>query len=75
MIGGGVLAYTLLGVAVPLGSTDFALAQFLILDPHYLGPDDVGVILSQGWCKWRDRSIFRKDAFYNFCVPLIPNRV
>lgn len=34
MIGGGVLAYTLLGVAF---NEDTGEAAFLILDPHYTG--------------------------------------
>jgi hypothetical protein len=34
MIGGGVLAYTLLGVAF---NEDTGAAAFLILDPHYTG--------------------------------------
>jgi hypothetical protein len=34
MIGGGVLAYTLLGVAINEVTGD---AAFLILDPHYTG--------------------------------------
>jgi hypothetical protein len=34
MIGGGVLAYTLLGVA---WNEDTGEAAFLILDPHYTG--------------------------------------
>eukprot|EP01122_Echinamoeba_exundans_P007951 TRINITY_DN2545_c0_g1_i1.p1 TRINITY_DN2545_c0_g1~~TRINITY_DN2545_c0_g1_i1.p1 ORF type:complete len:377 (+),score=10.95 TRINITY_DN2545_c0_g1_i1:555-1685(+) len=75
MIGGGVLAYTLLGVAIPLGSMDVTKAQFLILDPHYVGPSDTRTIISQGWFGWRNRAIFHSDAFYNFCVPLIPSRV
>lgn len=42
MIGGGVLAYTLLGVAF---NEDTGEAAFLILDPHYTG----GASLGWGW--------------------------
>ncbi len=38
MIGGGVLAYTLLGVDFNDRTGDCA---FLILDPHYTGPEDL----------------------------------
>ncbi|TYJ99214.1 putative Ufm1-specific protease [Cucumis melo var. makuwa] len=49
MIGGGVLAYTLLGVDYNEASGD---CGFLILDPHYTGSDEVKKIVSGGWaCK------------------------
>jgi len=38
MIGGGVLAYTLLGIDFNERTGDCA---FLILDPHYTGPEDL----------------------------------
>lgn len=41
MIGGGALAYTLLGVAFHEGTGE---ARFLILDPHYTGPDELDTI-------------------------------
>lgn len=41
MIGGGALAYTLLGVAFHGGTGE---ARFLILDPHYTGPDELDTI-------------------------------
>eukprot|EP00941_MAST-03F_sp_MAST-3F-sp1_P002274 g2274.t1 len=41
MIGGGALAFTLLGVAFQPSTGD---ARFLILDPHYTGADDLSVI-------------------------------
>lgn len=69
MIGGGVLAYTLLGVEVDeqTGNT-----RFLILDPHYTGSDDLTTITSKGWCGWKDSKIFLPEAFYNLCMPLRP---
>jgi hypothetical protein len=66
--GGGVLAYTLLGVAVdPAG---VAAPRFLILDPHYVGKNDASAIVRSKWCAWHDASLFRSDAFYNFCMPM-----
>ena len=44
MIGGGVLAYTLLGVAF---NEDTGEAAFLILDPHYTGGGPGVVCLSR----------------------------
>lgn len=71
MIGGGVLAYTLLGVAIP-SSGDTTQARYLILDPHYIGAESLGTIHSKGWCGWKDIKLFRTDAFYNLCLPQRP---
>ncbi len=67
-VGGGVLAWTLLGVATaPDGET-----RFLIMDPHYTGGDeDLKSILKKGWVAWQPLSVFRKDCFYNFSCPLV----
>eukprot|EP00871_Galdieria_phlegrea_P001391 jgi/Galph1/2252/GphlegSOOS_G940.1 len=72
MVGGGVLAYTLLGVEYNevTGET-----RYLILDPHYVGEDDIQVILSKGWCGWKTNSIFDKNSFYNLCLPLRPTDI
>ncbi|KAL6854361.1 hypothetical protein ACP4OV_019264 [Aristida adscensionis] len=78
MIGGGVLAYTLLGVDYNEASGDCA---FLILDPHYTGGDDLKKIVNGGWCGWKKsvdskgRSFFLKDKFYNLLLPQRPNMV
>jgi len=69
MIGGGVLAYTLLGVAYNDQTGDI---RFLILDPHYTGPDNLQAIQQQGWIKWRDVTLFKKDSYYNLCMPQLP---
>jgi hypothetical protein len=70
MIGGGVLAFTLLGVSIdPSTGED----RYLILDPHYTGPEDLDRILSKGACRWRLRAqVFAADTFYNLCVPQKP---
>lgn len=67
MIGGGVLAYTLLGIEY---NESNGKAKYLILDPHYTGEDDIQVIIQKNWCGWKDSNIFQKDAFYNLCMPL-----
>lgn len=43
MVGGGVLAYTLLGVD---WNEETGEVAFLILDPHYTGPEDLKKIHS-----------------------------
>ncbi|KAL5717897.1 hypothetical protein ACHQM5_010852 [Ranunculus cassubicifolius] len=78
MIGGGVLAYTLLGVDYNEGSGDCA---FLILDPHYTGNEDLRKIVNGGWCGWKKavdskgKSFFLHDKFYNLLLPQRPNMV
>lgn len=69
MIGGGVLAYTLLGVEY---NEDTGQTRFLILDPHYTGQDILKNILDKGWCGWKGPEIFRSDSFYNLCLPQRP---
>ncbi|CAN8254897.1 unnamed protein product [Cochlearia groenlandica] len=78
MIGGGVLAYTLLGVDYDEGSGDCA---FLILDPHYTGNEDHKKIVNGGWCGWKKavdnkgKSFFLHNKFYNLLLPQRPNMV
>lgn len=72
MIGGGVLAYTLLGVEI--AEDDPNATRFLILDPHYTGLDrNVKEICGKGWCSWKKgAAVFKKSEFYNFCLPQCP---
>ncbi|XVF54605.1 hypothetical protein PTKIN_Ptkin05aG0195100 [Pterospermum kingtungense] len=78
MIGGGVLAYTLLGVDYNEATGECA---FLILDPHYTGTDDLKKIVNGGWCGWKKsvdskgKSFFLHDKFYNLLLPQRPNMV
>jgi hypothetical protein len=80
MIGGGVLAYTLLGVDYNAETGDCA---FLILDPHFTGADEIGKITSGQWVAWKklgDRAaaggeLFVPGAFYNLLCPQRPNTV
>ncbi|PON72365.1 Peptidase C78, ubiquitin fold modifier-specific peptidase [Parasponia andersonii] len=78
MIGGGVLAYTLLGVDYNEVSGDCA---FLILDPHYTGSEEHKKIINGGWCGWKKavdskgKNFFLHDKFYNLLLPQRPNMV
>lgn len=69
MIGGGVLAHTILGVSSDGTSGD---VRFLILDPHYTGPEHLNTIVNKGWCGWKTKEFWKKDAFYNMCLPQRP---
>ena len=80
MIGGGVLAYTLLGVHFDEESGDCA---FLILDPHYTGGESLGAIHKGTWVAWKRPGdsaaaggpLFVNDSFYNFLCPQRPKEV
>lgn len=77
MIGGGVLAYTLLGVDYNASTGECA---FLILDPHYTGGEDIGKITQGTWVGWKrlgdsaaaGGDLFVQSAFYNFLCPQRP---
>jgi len=70
MIGGGNLAYTLLGIET---NPQKGKTMLLILDPHYTGKDEIGTIIKKGWCGWKDiPTIFLDTCFYNLCLPLVP---
>ncbi|KAF7993716.1 hypothetical protein HCN44_010311 [Aphidius gifuensis] len=71
MIGGGVLAHTILGVSQ---NQDTDEIKFLILDPHYTGPENLTTIINKGWCAWKGMNFWKKDAFYNMCLPQRPSR-
>ncbi|XP_021359067.1 ufm1-specific protease 2-like [Mizuhopecten yessoensis] len=69
MIGGGVLAHTILGVDFNDVTGDL---KFLILDPHYTGAEDLKVILDKGWCGWKGPDFWDQHAHYNLCMPQRP---
>jgi len=69
MIGGGVYAHTILGVAWNQETGD---ASWLILDPHYTGSDDIKTIVGKGWCGWKGPKFWNQTAFYNMCMPQRP---
>jgi len=79
MMGGGSLAFTLLGVDWNEATNEVA---FLILDPHYMGPEDLRTIQCkevalEGYrataCGWRTPDSFSKNTFFNLCLPQRPN--
>ncbi|KAL3069500.1 hypothetical protein niasHS_018225 [Heterodera schachtii] len=55
MIGGGQLAHTILGVDYNVRLGD---CQFLVLDPHYTGTENLSEILNGGCCDIRASSLF-----------------
>lgn len=69
MIGGGVLAHTIIGVDFNEKNGDIS---YLILDPHYTESEDLDKILKKGWCGWKKNSFWEKSAFYNLCLPQRP---
>lgn len=69
MIGGGVLAHTILGVCFSEVTGD---TKFLILDPHYTGDEDLKTIQSKGWCGWKGDKFWDQNAYYNLCLPQRP---
>lgn len=72
MIGGGVLAHTILGIDY---NTSTGSIKFLILDPHYTGREEIKTIVNKGWCGWKTVSFWDKKAHYNMCLPLRPREV
>ena len=77
MIGGGQLAFTLLGVHWDPTSGDI---RYLIMDPHYTGADELSSIHPK-WVGWKSADslthlgtkLFDKDVFYNLCFPQRPS--
>lgn len=72
MIGGGVLAHTILGVA---WSETTGQIRYLILDPHYTGAEDLQVITDKGWCGWKGPDFWDQTAYYNLCLPQRPKTI
>ena len=81
MMGGGALAFTILGIDWNAETDDLA---FLILDPHYTGSDELELIQKkvtsmEGYrataCGWRRASTFVKSSFYNLCLPQRPQQL
>eukprot|EP00397_Hematodinium_sp_SG-2012_P044394 GEMP01049575.1.p1 GENE.GEMP01049575.1~~GEMP01049575.1.p1 ORF type:complete len:463 (+),score=95.17 GEMP01049575.1:166-1554(+) len=50
-------------------------AAYLVVDPHYIGAEDIKVILSKGWVGWKNAEFFQKNAqggSFNFVLPMLP---
>lgn len=78
-VGGGVLAYTLLGVDV---NSTTGEVLFLILDPHFVGQDlindtnNMKQIKEKGWCAWKTATaVFKNNYFYNLLLPQRLNQI
>lgn len=69
MIGGGVLAHTIIGLDFNEKNGDIS---YLILDPHYTGAEDLATITKKGWCGWKKNAFWDKNSFYNLCLPQRP---
>ncbi|RWS17882.1 ufm1-specific protease 2-like protein [Dinothrombium tinctorium] len=69
MIGGGVLAHTIIGIEFNEATGD---VRFLILDPHYTGAEDLSTIQKKGFCGWKQPKFWSNDSFYNLCLPQRP---
>uniref|UniRef100_A0A0K8TZQ5 Probable Ufm1-specific protease 2 n=1 Tax=Bactrocera latifrons TaxID=174628 RepID=A0A0K8TZQ5_BACLA len=69
MIGGGVLAHTIIGIDY---CSQTGKVKFLILDPHYTGADDLHTIQTKGWCGWKGGDFWDKKSYYNLCMPQRP---
>ncbi|KAJ1358680.1 hypothetical protein KIN20_017166 [Parelaphostrongylus tenuis] len=72
MIGGAQLAHTILGIDYDECSAD---CNFLVLDPHYTGTEDLKVVLGKGWCAWKPASFWNPEHFYNMVLPQTPNSI
>ena len=75
MIGGGVYAHTIIGIT--RDPDEESNVQYLILDPHYTGKDDLNTIQpgKNGWVSWKDNNFWSKTDFYNLCLPLLPSAI
>lgn len=80
MMGGGVLAYTLLGIDWNDATGDIA---FLILDPHYTGAENLEKIKGGSWVAWKKLGdsaaaggpLFAPKSFYNLLCPQRPHAI
>lgn len=69
MIGGNQLAHTILGIDFNDQTGEIA---FLILDPHYVGPENLKAIQDKGWCAWKTMKFWNAQAMYNLYLPARP---
>jgi Ufm1-specific protease 2 len=63
------LAHTILGIDYNNRSGD---CQYLVLDPHYTGPENIEKVIAEGWCSWKPASFWQKKDFYNLLLVVNP---
>ncbi|CAD5221115.1 unnamed protein product [Bursaphelenchus okinawaensis] len=66
MIGGGMLAHTILGVDY---NTRTGECKYLVLDPHYTGDENISTVTNGGWCSWKNGDFWKKSDYYNLLLP------
>ena len=71
MVGGGVLAHTICGIAFDELAPE-STVRYLILDPHYIGVDDLKTIKKKSGFAWKPQSFWKSNAYYNICLPQRP---
>ena len=64
MIGGGVLAHSIVGVAWDDANRK---GKFLILDPHYTGSHVIGSIKEKG-IYWKGSEFWNEKDYYNISM-------
>lgn len=70
MYGGDMYAYTIVGINY---SWETSECLFCIVDPHYTEDNTIKQVTSKEGVYWRDKSkLFKKGAYYNFCLPQLP---
>ena len=72
MIGGGVLAHTIVGAIYNEQTGDI---RYLILDPHFTGHDQLKTVQSKGWVGWKGPDFWNQTAHYNLCMPQRPKAI
>ena len=72
MIGGGVLAHTIVGV---IFNELTGAVRFLIVDPHFTGHDQLKTVQSKGWVGWKGPEFWNQTAHYNLCMPQRPKMI
>ncbi|KAK8787373.1 hypothetical protein V5799_022852 [Amblyomma americanum] len=72
MIGGGMLAHTIIGIAFDSKTGD---SHYLVLDPHYTGAEDLATVQNKGWCGWKGANFWDQNSFYNLCLPQRPTTI
>lgn len=72
MIGGGMLAHTIIGVAFDSKTGE---THYLVLDPHYTGAEDLATVQNKGWCGWKGANFWDQNSFYNLCLPQRPSAI